>query len=25
MEPAETESDADRVERDFVTGIWNSP
>jgi hypothetical protein len=24
-EPAETESDADRVERDFVTGVWNSP
>jgi hypothetical protein len=24
-EPAETESDADRVERDFVTSIWNSP
>ena len=24
-EPVDTESDADRVERDFVTGIWNSP
>ena len=24
-EPAETESDADRVERDFVANIWNSP
>ena len=25
MEPAETESDADRVEREFVTSVWNSP
>jgi len=25
MEPAETESDEERVEREFVANVWNSP
>jgi hypothetical protein len=25
QEPADTESAEDRVERDFVTNVWNSP
>ncbi len=25
MEPSEAESDEDRVEREFVTAVWNSP
>ena len=25
MEPADTESDEERVEREFVANVWNSP
>lgn len=25
MEPADTETDEERVERDFVANVWNSP